>query len=203
MAEYRANSHRSKEETKAVERKKLDRVATGRVKTKKKSEIHKLTDVFISEDVASVKEYILMDVLLPTVKKAISDMVTNGVDMLLYGEVRGSRKERGSKVSYSKYYDSRDRDYDRRGTTRSRGRMGYDYDDIVLESRGEAEEVLERMDDLLDNYGIVSVADLYDLVGITGNYTDNKYGWTSLRNASVQRLRDGYLLKLPKALPLD
>ena len=203
MAEYRANSHRSKEEAKAAERKKLDRVATGRVKTKKKSEIHKLTDVFISEDVASVKEYILMDVLLPTVKKAISDMVTNGVDMLLYGEVRGSRKERGSKVSYSKYYDSRDRDYDRRGTTRSRGRMGYDYDDIVLESRGEAEEVLERMDDLLDNYGIVSVADLYDLVGITGNYTDNKYGWTSLRNASVQRLRDGYLLKLPKALPLD
>ena len=81
--------------------------------------------------------------------------------------------------------------------------MGYDYDEIVLESRGEAEEVLERMDDLLDNYGIVSVAAFYDLVGITGNYTDNKYGWTSLRNASVQRLRDGYLLKLPKALPLD
>lgn len=206
MAEYKANSHRVKEEKATTERKKLDRVATGKVKTKKKSDIHKLTDVFISEDVASVKEYILMDVLLPTVKKAISDMVTNGVDMLLYGEARGSKKERGSKVSYSKYYDSRDRDYDRRGTsdrTRTRARSTYDYDEIVLESRGEAEEVIERMDDLLDTYGIVSVADLYDLVGITGNYTDNKYGWTSLRNASVQRLRDGYLLKLPKALPID
>lgn len=204
MAEYKANSHRVKESKKLEERKKLDRVATGKVKTKKKSEIHRLTDVFISEDVASVKEYILMDVLLPTFKKAISDMVTNGVDMLLYGEVRGSKKDRGSKISYNKYYDSRDRDRDLdRRTSRTRSRTGYDYDDIVLESRGEAEEVLERMDDLLDTYGLVSVADLYDLVGITGNYTDNKYGWTNLRTASVQRLRDGYLLKLPKALPLD
>ena len=61
------------------------------------------------------------------------------------------------------------------------------------------------MEDLLDQYKLVSVADLYDLVGISGDYTDNKYGWTNLRNARVERLRyeDGYILKLPKALPLD
>ena len=41
------------------------------------------------------------------------------------------------------------------------------------------------------------------LVGINGSYTDNKYGWTHLRSADVQRVRDGYLLKLPKALPFD
>jgi hypothetical protein len=41
------------------------------------------------------------------------------------------------------------------------------------------------------------------LVGITGNYTDNKYGWTDIRSASVNRTRDGYALKLPKALPLN
>jgi len=51
---------------------------------------------------------------------------------------------------------------------------------------------------------MVSVADLYELVGIQGSYTDNKYGWTkNIRNASVVRVRDGYLLKLPKALPFD
>ena len=74
---------------------------------------------------------------------------------------------------------------------------------FVFDTRKEAEEVLDRMDDLIDTYGVVSVADLYDLVGISGNYTDNKYGWTNLRNADVQRVRDGYLLKLPKALPFD
>ena len=195
MGEYKSNSHRSKEIER--EEKKVERVVKGQVKSKKKN---KFADTFISEDAASVKEYIIFDVLIPAAKNAISDMVTTGIQMMLYGEVRGGSKSKGTKVSYSKYYDDRrDRDYDRRSRTRS----GYDYDEIILESRAEAEEVLNSMDDLLERYGLVSVADLYDLVGITGNYTDNKYGWTNLRHASVQRLRDGYLLKLPRAIPLD
>ena len=59
------------------------------------------------------------------------------------------------------------------------------------------------MDELLETYDIVSVADLYDLVGKTCNYTDNKYGWTNLRNAEPVRVRDGWLLKLPKAGPIN
>ena len=197
MAEYKGNSHRSKEQNEVVE-KKVEQIAKG--KTKKKSEVKKFADTFIAEDITSVKDYILMEVLLPAAKKAISDIVTNGIDMILYGETRTKSKSRESRVSYTKYYD-RDRDYDR--PTRTRGRYGYDYDDIILDTRKEAEEVLDRMDDLIDNYGMVSFADLYDLVGVSGNYTDNKYGWTNLRNADVQRVRDGYLLKLPKALPFD
>lgn len=197
MAEYKGNSHRSKEQNEVVE-KKVEQIAKG--KAKKKSEVKKFADTFIAEDITSVKDYILMEVLLPAAKKAISDIVTNGIDMILYGETRSKSKNRESRVSYTKYYD-RDRDYER--PTRTRGRYGYDYDDIILDTRKEAEEVLDRMDDLIDNYGMVSVADLYDLVGISGNYTDNKYGWTNLRNADVQRIRDGYLLKLPKALPFD
>ena len=82
-------------------------------------------------------------------------------------------------------------------------RSGYSFDDIVLESRGEAEEVLSRMDELLEMYEIVSVADLYDLVGITHDYTDNNYGWTNIRTAEVVRVRNGgYMLKLPKVLPI-
>lgn len=200
MSEFKSNSHRSKEgQTSEVKEKKVEQVA--KAKTKKKSDVKKFADVFVAEDVTSVKDYILMEVLLPAAKKAISDIVTNGIDMLLYGEPRSKSKGRESKTSYTKYYSDRDRDYERPG--RSRGRYGYDYDDIILDTRREAEEVLDRMDDLIDSYGMVSVADLYDLVGISGNYTDNKYGWTNLRNADIQRVRDGYLLKLPKALPFD
>lgn len=199
MAEYKGNSHRSKEIDNKEERQKLQPIAQG--KAKKKSEVKKFADVFVAEDVTSVKDYILMEVLLPAAKKAISDIVTSGIDMLLYGEAKSRNKDRNnSRVSYTKYYNDRERDYDRGARTRSRG---YDYDDIILDTRREAEEVLDRMDDLIDTYGMVSVADLYDLVGISGNYTDNKYGWTNLRNADVQRVRDGYLLKLPKALPFD
>lgn len=194
---YKGNSHKAKEQ----EEKKVEKVAKGAVKTKKRSEVKKFTDVFMAEDVTSVKDYILMDVLLPAAKKAISDMVTSGIDMILYGETRGRKeRDRGSRVSYTQYYDDRDRRNSRRP---ARVRTGYNFDDIFLESRYEAEEVLDRMEDLINTYGLVSVADLNDLVGIQGSYTDNKYGWTNLRNASVQRTRDGYYLNLPKVIALD
>lgn len=202
MEEYKPNSHRSKEDQKgAVPKKKVEKVISGTAKSKKKSEIQKFTDVFISEDVNNVKSYILLEVLVPAIKKAISDIVTNGIDMILYGETGKTKSNStASKVSYRSYYDGGNvrRDY---GTTRTK--TGYNYDDIILDNRGEAEDVLSRMDELISTYGLVSVADLYDLVGITGNYTDNKYGWTDIRSASVIRVRDGYMLKLPKALPLN
>ena len=60
-----------------------------------------------------------------------------------------------------------------------------------------------RMDELISSYRVVSVADFYDLAGITPEYTDNKYGWTDIRSANIVRVRDGYMIKLPRAVPLD
>jgi hypothetical protein len=202
MEEYKSNSHKSKENQKgSIPEKKVEKVIAGTAKSKKKSEIRKFTDVFISEDVNNVKSYILLEVLVPAIKKAISDIVTNGIDMILYGETGKTKSNStASKISYRSYYDERN---GRRDYSAVRTRTGYNYDDIILDNRGEAEEVLSRMDELISTYGLVSVADLYDLVGITGNYTDNKYGWTDIRSASVIRVRDGYMLKLPKALPLN
>ena len=196
--EYQSNSHKSKGEVRK-EDKKIEKVATGKVKTKKKSGANKLSEVFVTEDISSVKDYILYDVLLPAAKKTLSEIVSNGIDMLLYGETKSKSKSRGSKVSYSKYYDDREDDYRRSSRRRA---VGYDYEDVILESRREAEEVLNRMEDLIDSYGVVSVADLYDLVGISGKYTDNKYGWTNLRDADIERTRDGYLLVFPRVKPL-
>lgn len=196
MEEYKPNSHKYKEEQKsAVPEKKVEKVISGTVKSKKKSEIKKFADIFISEDVTNVKSYILLDILVPAIKKAISDTV----DMILYGGTGKSKSNTAaSKISYRSYYDSSRRDY---STVRTK--IGYSYDDIIFDNRGEAEDVLSRMDELVSTYGLVSVADLYDLVGITGNYTDNNYGWTDIRSACVIRVRDGYMLKLPKALPIN
>lgn len=37
---------------------------------------------------------------------------------------------------------------------------------------------------------------------ISCNYTDNKYGWTDLSSAQVERVRDGYVIRLPRATSL-
>lgn len=203
MNDFKPNSHRFKEEQKeSAEKKKVEKVISGKVKTKKKSEISKFADVFISEDASNVKSYIFMDVLVPAIKKAISDIVTDGIDMILYGETGRTKKRSSSNSSYISYNRYSDRRDDRRSDSSYRAVSRYDFENITLDNRGDAEEVLERMDELLDAYGIVTVSDLYDLVGITGEFTDNKYGWTSLRNAEIVRVRDGYKLKLPRVTPV-
>lgn len=201
MPEYKPNSHRSKAEGQKVEEKKIEKVVKGKVTTKK-NPTRRLKETFISDEIHNVKDYIFLDVLIPATKKAIADIVTNGIDMILYGETGHTKKKSNSSgVSYRSYYDKRD-DRDRYSSS-SRARVGYSFDDIVFESRSEAEEVLNHMDDLIEHYTVVSVADMYDLVGLPCQYTDNKYGWTNIRNASVIRSRDGYVIDMPKALPIE
>lgn len=204
MENYSPNSHKYRESQKesSGERQKLEKVVAGPVKTKKKGEIRKFRDVFISEDASNVKSYILMDVLLPAFKNMIEDTVTNGIRMILRGET-SARKDRSAaaKVSYNRFYDDRDRRNDSRDIRTTR--TGYSYDDVHFTNRGDAEIVLSRLDEAIDTYGIVSVADLYDLAGITPMHTDYKYGWTNIRNAAVRPTRDGYIIDMPKALPIN
>lgn len=203
MEDYKPNSNRFKEEQKEKEReKRVDKpVVTGKVVTKKPSKVRKFADEFISEDAKNVKSYVLGEVLIPAIKKAISDIVTDGIDMILYGEAKGrSKRSTADQVSYRNYYDRGGRSS---RTTSAPLSSRYSYDDIILDSRGEAEDVLSRMDEIMDTYGLVRVTDLYDLVGITGNYTDNKYGWTNIRSADIVRVRDGYMIKMPRAVPID
>ena len=201
MEYYQPNSHKYKNEKGLAqsEKKKVEKAIQGTAKVKKSNELRKITDIFISEDIANVKSYIVMDVLIPTIKKAVSDIIKNGIDMILYGSVSPTRSNStANRISYSKYYD------DNRNTVRdSRAKSGFRSDDIIFDNRGEAEIVLSRMDELIDTYGIVTIADLYDLAGVTGDYTTNNYGWTNIRNAEVVRVRDGYIIKMPKAIPID
>lgn len=202
--EYTPNSHKYKEEQKNAPKgeKRVEKVVTGKVKAKN-NEVRKLADIFISEDIKNVKQYALMDVLVPTIKKAIVDIVTDGISMIFFGGPATRRSNSSTGASYVSYSRASDRRTDSRDSNNVR-RSGYSYKDVILEDRAEAEEVLTRMDELLETYGFVSVADMYDLVGITCEYTDNKYGWTSLNTAKTVRARDGgYMLSLPRAYPID
>lgn len=204
--DYKPNSHRYREgqTDEPTERKRPEKVVKGVVKTRKKSEIRKFADIFVAEDVGSVKTYLINDLLIPAIKNTILDLIVEGATIVFKGESGRDSKKRSTSeyVSYRRYAD-RDR-RDERGYSESRSRTSYGYDDVELKSRGEAEEVLARMDELIDQYGFVTVADMYDLVGVTCNYTDNKYGWTNLRSAEPVRIRGGaYVLRLPKAYPID
>ena len=205
MENYKPNSHRSKEAQKesGSEKKEITKVVQGTAKIKKKGKSSKFAEMFIAEDVSNVKSYIVSDVLIPAAKKLFVDAIKDAVDMLVFGRTDRGKRSSGFRADYVSYNRYSDRRYDDRLSNDTRPRTEYSYDDVILETRGEAEEVLDAMNDVIETYGMVSVMDLYDLVGISGQYTDNNYGWKNLRNAEPIRTRDGeYMLKLPKAIPL-
>ena len=201
---YTPNSHKFKEEQKntVTEEKRIQKVVKSPAKTKK-NEVRKLADIFISEDVSNVKNYIFMDVLVPAIKKAIYDIVTNGIDMFLYG---GSGKTRnpssGNKVSYRNYYEQKNSG-PIRSSEPNRVQTGFEYEDVIFPSRGDAESAKQQMQDIVARYGLVTVNDLYEMAMLSAPYTSQKYGWMDVSNVSVERVRDGYILRLPRAVPID
>ena len=134
-------------------------------------------------------------------------MVKGSFKMALFGDEKGSsnRTSRDNGVSMVSYnnYSSNQRPDSRTRDVVPRNKSRHNFDDIILASRGEAEEVLSHLVDLVLDYGQATVADLHDIVGIPIEYTDNKYGWQSLSRAEVQRVRDGWLIVLPKPVQLD
>lgn len=202
MEDYKPNSNKYKNQKSENSKKKIEKpVVSGKVKTKKKSEMKKFADAFVSEDISTVKSYLFTDVLIPTLKNALSDAVKTGIDMILYGEAgKRGRQSGGSKFNYGGCFD-RPSEPRRAGSAR---RNGFDYDEIIFDSRGDAERVLEGMDAIIESYAHISVADLYDLADVTNtNFAANKYGWTDIHNARAVRVRDGYILSLPRPVPID
>ena len=101
-----------------------------------------------------------------------------------------------TRVSYTNYYNGSSSS---RNSERS---SSCNYDDIIFPSRGDAEVVLDGLNDIIQAYGFASVADLYELANITAsNYTYANYGWTEIINVSPARVPEGYILRLPRVTP--
>ena len=157
---YPSNAH-SKRKDEVKEDKKVEKVIQGRASKRKKTLGKRVAETFIGEDIDTVSSYLINEVLIPAAKSTIFDMVQGGFEMLLFGERRssgryGGRRDGRSYVSYNSYSNRRD---DRRELSH-RDRARHNFDDIILDSRGEAEEVLNHLVDLIVDYGEATVADL-------------------------------------------
>ena len=210
MDEFPSNSKRPrKDERDEVPQKdkKLVRVVNGDVVRRKKSLSKRFREMVIGDDDTSVGEYLLLEVIIPNIKDLIADVATMGIERKLYGEVRSAARRNGHRpgggglghVRYDRVSGRRDE----RPQLSRNARAKHDFDEIVIPTRPEAVEVLDSMYDKLDKYEQVTVGDLYDLVGEDSSFTDERYGWTDLRGSGIRRVRDGYLLDLPRTEVLE
>ena len=200
---YKPNSYKYKEEqaqAATTERKKnVQKVISGPVQVRKKSEFSKIRDIFLPEDMDKVKEYIILDVIVPSVKNALSDIFNS----FLFGQ-KGGRGNGSpvSKISYGNFF-SKPVSSGNSGVSTPSTRTTYSYDEFTFPYRADAEMVLDQLCELINVYGVVSVADFYDCLGKSGTHTDCNYGWTDLSSAKTIKVREGYAISLPKAMPIN
>lgn len=152
----------------------------------------------MAKDIEIIGRSIFKTVLIPLFKKMLWDTVTNGMEMMLYPDGKGRpRSSAAGQISYRAYYD-KDRVQNEGPSIRNK----YVYEDLVFKTYGEAELVLDRLGDILSREPYVTIADLLQLVDMSYDYPDKQYGWTDLSSSRVTAVKDGYVLKLPTAMPV-
>lgn len=183
--------------------KRVEKVVKGEVK-RRQSFGKMVRDSFIPEDVENAGSYILSNMIVPGIRdgffsvlRGILDYWSGGVGGPKFTTSSGIRTQ---KYSYNQLYNRRNAAPPESSSTPA---QRYAYDDIVVPTIAEAEEVIAALKDIIRVYQVARVADLFDLVGVTGSYTDNNYGWPNLDRAGYQRVSGGYLLTFPKAMPID
>ena len=193
-----SNSHKSKEEQ---PREKKEKITTGKVTMKKKSLVRRILSGLIEDDAKSIGDYIVEDVLQPTLKNTILSIITGSAERIFGGSAKPNqtyyKKSNASYVNYSSMSKQK-------SETKPRSTSRYDFSDIIFENRGDAEDVKDAITALIEGqYKAATVADLYDLIGIEETeFTDNNYGWTNPKNFSVSFTNGGYRLNVPNPIPL-
>ena len=189
-------------------------IKEGAVSTKKQSAWRKAKHRIFEQEGKELKNYIVNDVLIPSIKETISTMVSNGIDILLYGEARHVGQKRsgilggskyGNYVSYNSISSNRNSSIVNRPSMASAANLrdSLSLDEFIFDTREDANKILNSMSDILSVYNVVTVTDLYDLCSLKSHYTYNNYGWNDLSTAGVTLTRDGYLLNLPTPYALD
>ena len=177
-----------------------------KAKVQKKSPIKEAIRTFFAQDLPEIAEHLVVDVAIPATKNAITDMVTQGIQQLLYGEVDPRRRSTSRYTSYSSssrsdrgrgYYESR-----RVERREPRQPKPTNVEDLVFDTRGDAVDVIEYIAESIEQYGQVSVADLMSSVGIQPRYTDERWGWTTTDAFEIRQIREGWLVSADHPEPL-
>lgn len=188
---------------------KLPTVVTGGVKKRKRSLIERFVSSMIGPDgISAVTSYLSKEIVVPALKDILSNSISSGVNMMIYGRDGGqgypkqhqsngySRPAYRPQTNYTRAYSQGPKDD--LPTARVVNRSGmFRSEDYIIEDRNEALDVLGNLQNQCMEYGSVSLADFFDLIGIESEYVDNNYGWIDLHMASVSVARGGFVIHLP------
>ena len=187
------------EDGKTSDKKTVEQIAQGKAAPQSKTGWRHFVGLLFGGDPKEVCLAVGRDVAVPALQNFLFDSGIETLERLIFGETRTEHRRNSTRrdyVGYSKRSGSRSAVGAREETRRTRA--VHHFKDVILETRDEADSVLSRMYDIIQTYKMITVAELYGLVGITAEYTDESWGWKDLRSASIRRVREGYLIDLPQ-----
>lgn len=163
-------------------------------------------------------KYGMKEEVEPRAKELFRNLITGSIDMTcntltkmvdkaVYPDGDGPKRvtkggtvsEYHPKVNYSTSVYSSDGKKKESINTRSSIDVNY----IWVETEQQAKDIVSTLIELIDNYNKAKVADLYEMVKVTPNFTDYKYGWTEKERNEIGYCRDKglFLISVPK--PVD
>lgn len=170
----------------------------------KKSFRKKLREALTHDDKESIGDYLIFSVLLPNLLDTASDILHNATDSIIYGigETSSRSKRRGAaynkvdNVSYSRPSAS---------TTLYNSYGKIDIDEVNFRTKVDADRVLLTLRNDIEMYNHATVCAFKEEAGVEPQYIapiDHDYGWYNLDGARPQSTRDGYILVMPKPVPI-
>lgn len=192
---------------KSTKEKVVEQIVDGGVTIKKAPWHQRFTKTFFGSDIKSVKDHVVQDLVVPSIKNTIVDVVIETAERAILGEVRSRRSPiggfRGGLANHVNYASitkgAAARREDPREVIDRRARANHDFGMIVFDDRARAEQVVLGLAALVDEFGLATVADLYTMIGQSSEYTDNGFGWEDLRGADVIGSNHrGWSINLPR-----
>jgi hypothetical protein len=186
----------------APPKKKIEQVVTG-AKLVQRPATRRFFDFLFAESPKALGKKVWHEVLVPRGKAGIEQALNEFIAGAMWGNT-GNRPPsnivqgavlRGGSINYQAISQTNSLQQARSAfVNQSSG----NYKDIVVPTQDFAQTLLANLYDLLNQYRVVAVADLYEAAGITPAISDGSYGWTSLEGARISKVREGYMLELPR-----
>lgn len=209
-------------EIQGPEKPKIEKLVVNEVVRRKKPLGKRFKETFLGgDDAKGVWAFLITTVIVPAAQDMFLDAVNEGANRMVHGGSSSPLRRHAGRavanaghVAYNRFSDNRGGGYssstirrepreDPRPQLSRQARRTHNFDEIILTTRAEASHILEQLDMLVSSqYGQASVSDLYEMVDITADWTDEKWGWDNLQGARVVHIREGYLLDLPAPIPL-
>ena len=210
MEQYPSNTlkERGKQQAQQKPKPELKCVVTGKSKPVPQSIWSK---VFVGIKPASgqtMKSFIFDEIVTPLIQRAVVEGVTGAINYLVKGDAYADRKDNSRfGKSYINYNGiSSGKPVGNNGQYVYSGKNnGMDIDNVWFESRVDAQRVLDEMMGVIAQYDILTINGFYDLVGRTNliDPSNEKFGWSDLRNAYITASRGGWIIHLPRPMPID